>query len=63
VNLLGRGGAAGKTLTVNNLLWRGSRQAHAAGYTEFTMTAVAGWRATDATEYTLTGTDKLFTIA
>ena len=64
VNLLGRGGAAAKILTVNNLLWTGAPVNHQPGYSDFTLTGKAGWRKKGSpdTEYTLTGTDKLFTI-
>ena len=65
VALLGRAGAADKTLTVNNLVFTGVRASHSADYTEFTLTGSAGWRSNFApgTVYTLNATDKLFEIA
>lgn len=62
VSLRGRGGAAAKILTVNNLLWTAAPVTHGPGYAEFTLTGKAGWRKTDGTELSLTGADKLFTI-
>lgn len=62
VNLLGRGGAAAKVLTVKNLLWQSVRQAHGPGYTDYTMTGSAGWRSPSGTQFKLTGADSLFEI-
>ena len=44
VQLKGRGGAADKTLTVENLLWTGLTQEDKADYTDFTLTGQSGWR-------------------
>lgn len=62
VSLLGRGGAAGKTLTVNNLLWTNVSQQRAREYWVFTMTGAASWRKPDSTAYTLNESPKLFSI-
>ena len=63
VPLLGRGCMAGKTLTVNNLLWTGVSHQKGREYWLFTMTGSASWRKPDATAYTLNGTPTLFSIA
>ncbi len=63
VNLLGRGGAAAQTLTVNNLLFTGATEAHKGEtFTDYTITGVAGWK-NGATAYTLNAASKLFAIA
>jgi len=63
VTLMGRGGAANKTLTINNLQWTRGSGRKAKDYWEFTMTGSASWRKPDGTGYTLNSTDKLFAIA
>jgi len=62
VTLLGRGGAANQTLTVNNLLFTGSSHRDQAEYSEFTLNGSSGWK-NGATVYTLNGSPKLFSFA
>lgn len=62
VVLLGRAGAANKTLTANNLLWTGSTQQDRADYSEFTLAGGCGWKA-GATTYAINTGDKLFSFA
>ncbi len=62
VALLGRGGAADQTLTINNLKWIGSSENHQADYTEYTLTGVAGWK-NGATTYLMNSATKLFSFA
>ena len=57
------GGQAGKTLTVNNVLWKGYEQRDAKDYSEFTIKGVAGWRLADATAYLMNASPKLFVFA
>lgn len=61
VQLLGRGGAADQTLTINNLKWHGSSEEHGQGYTDYTLTGTAGWK-NGATTYTMNGGTKLFSF-
>jgi hypothetical protein len=60
--LLGRGGAANKALTINNLLFTGARPTHRAEYSEFGMSGSCGWK-NGATVYALDSGTRLFQIA
>jgi len=60
--LSGRGGAADKTLTVNNVIWTGHNKTKAKDYWQWTINGSAGWK-NGETEYTLNGSPKLFSIA
>jgi len=62
VLLLGRGGAANKTLTVNNLLFTGARPEFGDGYGTFGMSGESGWK-NGATTYAMNSGTKLFQIA
>lgn len=62
VSLKGRGGAADQVLTINNVLWTGSDSNHQAGYTDFSMPGVAGWK-NGATVYGLNSGTRLFSFA
>lgn len=64
-DLAGAGGAAGKLLTVNNLLWLGCSERKSEGYTLFTLSGRAAWRKNDTTMYAInTGgaSDRVFSI-
>ncbi len=61
VTLLGRGGAASQTLTVNNLLWTNVKKTQGEGYFEYTMSGVSGWK-NGVTLYDMSAS-KLFSIA
>jgi len=62
VVLLGRGGAANKTLTINNLLFNSARPDFGAEYATFTLAGESGWK-NGATVYQMNSATKLFSIA
>lgn len=62
VMLLGRGGAANKTLTINNLLFSGASQRDQTEYSEFTLNGSSGWK-NGATVYAINSGTKLFSFA
>lgn len=66
VTLLGRGGAANKTLTINNLLFTGAQPNFGPDYGQFTLSGESGWK-NGAQLYTLDdvtgGKLRLFQIA
>lgn len=62
VTLLGRGGAANKTLTISNLLFTGAQPDFGPEYGQFTLSGESGWK-NGATIYSMNSTNKLFSIA
>ena len=58
-DIQGAGGGTTQVLTINNLLWTGAPQDEKAGYTEFKLAGLCGWRK-GAVVYDLTSVPTLF---